>query len=180
MGFDALMAERRAPLPPLQLLGREVRGVVSWNMNDTCNYRCSYCTQRFMPERTYRLEDITAYLDAFARLPGCWEVKLSGGEPFQQPGLTEIVAGLVERGHLVSVQTNLSASQRKLDAFLEATRARIVFGMRQSCPSPTSRSFCISSGSSFRFRPIPAWPSCLIGRRSSSACRQLLVMSASR
>lgn len=125
MGFDALLAERRGPLPPLELLGRSVRGVVSWNMNDTCNYRCSYCTQRFMPERTYRLEEIEAYLAAFARLPGCWEVKLSGGEPFQQPGLTEIVSGLVARGHIVSVQTNLSASQRKLDAFLEATRGAL-------------------------------------------------------
>ncbi len=121
MSFDALLAQRRSPLPPLRLLGREVRGVVSWNINDTCNYRCSYCTQRFMPARTYRLEEIEAYLAAFGRLPGAWEVKLSGGEPFQQPGLDEIAAGLVERGHLVSVQTNLSASPRKLDAFLRAT-----------------------------------------------------------
>jgi MoaA/NifB/PqqE/SkfB family radical SAM enzyme len=125
MGFDALLAERKRPFPPLRLLGREVRGVVSWNMNDTCNYRCSYCSQRFMPERTYRLEDIEAYVRAFSQLPGAWEVKLSGGEPFQQPGLDEIVAGLVKQGHLISVQTNFSASERKLLAFLEASKGAL-------------------------------------------------------
>jgi MoaA/NifB/PqqE/SkfB family radical SAM enzyme len=120
-GFDAMMDARRGPMAPLAILGREVTGVVSWNMNDTCNYRCSYCTQRFMPERSYKLQDIRGTLDAFGALPGHWEVKLSGGEPFLQPGLEEIVAGLVDRGHLVSVQTNFSASRDRLLRFLEIT-----------------------------------------------------------
>lgn len=121
MGFDTYMASRRKPMAPLSILGREVTGVVSWNINDTCNYRCSYCTQRFMPQRTYRLEEIQAYLDAFGALPGAWEIKMSGGEPFQQPGLHEIAAGLVEQGHLISIQTNFSTSEAKLRRFLEAT-----------------------------------------------------------
>ena len=114
------MRDRARPLAPLRILGRDIHGVVSWNINDTCNYRCSYCTQRFMPERTYRLEEIEAWLRAFARLPGAWEIKLSGGEPFQQPGLDEIVAGLVAQGHIISVQTNFSASEPKLLRFLRA------------------------------------------------------------
>ncbi|MEO1273165.1 MAG: radical SAM protein, partial [Myxococcota bacterium] len=125
MGFDAWIGARRRPMKPLTLLGRPVQGVVSWNINDTCNYRCSYCTQRFMPNRTYRLEEIRSYLDAFARLPGDWEIKISGGEPFQQPGLDAIAAGLVERGHLVSIQTNFSASPAKLTRFLEATQGAL-------------------------------------------------------
>ena len=28
-----------------------LEGVVSWNMNTTCNYRCTYCTQRFVDDR---------------------------------------------------------------------------------------------------------------------------------
>jgi hypothetical protein len=28
-----------------------LEGVASWNMNTTCNYRCSYCTQRFVDDR---------------------------------------------------------------------------------------------------------------------------------
>lgn len=124
-GFDALIAARKRARPPLEIRGVPVAGVVSWNMNDTCNYRCSYCSQRFNPERTYRLEEIERYLAAFAALPGRWEVKLSGGEPFRQPGLVEIVSGLVEAGHFVSVQTNFSASDAKLAAFLEATRGAL-------------------------------------------------------
>ncbi len=113
------------PFEPLSIGGRRVDGVVSWNVNDTCNYRCSYCTQRFMPVRSYRLEEFEAYLSAFARLPGRWEIKLSGGEPFQQPELVKLVAGLIERGHLVSIQTNFSASDAKIEAFMEATRGSL-------------------------------------------------------
>ncbi len=120
MGFDDTLRARLKPMSPLMILGRELRGVISWNINDTCNYRCSYCTQRFMPQRTYRLEEIELWLAAFARLPGAWEIKISGGEPFQQPGLDEIVAGLVAQGHVISVQTNFSAPERKLLGFLRA------------------------------------------------------------
>ena len=58
-------------------------------------------------------------------MPGNWEFKLSGGEPFQQPDLDEIVAGLVEMGHVISVQTNFSADDDRLSSFLEATRGAL-------------------------------------------------------
>lgn len=123
MGLDAYRAAQRFS-PPL-VLGRELSGVVSWNINDTCNYRCSYCTQRLMPNRSYRLREIEAYLRAFTTLPGAWEIKLSGGEPFTQPGLEQIAAELVARGHVVSIQTNFSATPERLSAFLEATRGAL-------------------------------------------------------
>lgn len=119
------MPERRPSFAPLEILGRRIDGVVSWNVNDTCNYRCSYCTQRHKEDRSYRLAAIASYLEAFARLPGNWEIKLSGGEPFQQPHLEQIVAGLVARGHVVSVQTNFSASEERLVRFLEATKGAL-------------------------------------------------------
>ncbi len=120
-----VVARARPPEPVV--LGRTLHGVVSWNMNDTCNYRCTYCTQRFMPDRTAHLTDaeIEAHVAAFRALPGAWEIKLSGGEPFQQPGLREIVTELVRAGHVISVQTNFSASERRLNAFLEATRGAL-------------------------------------------------------
>lgn len=126
VAVDPMAALRRAtPPPPLTLLGRQIHGVISWNINDTCNYRCPYCTQRFMPWRGRHLgspAEVDRYLHAFAALPGgAWEVKLSGGEPFSQPGLEDIAAGLVRLGHVVSIQTNFSAPPRRLLAFLEAT-----------------------------------------------------------
>jgi MoaA/NifB/PqqE/SkfB family radical SAM enzyme len=125
------MSERIGPMPwpPRPIFRshgyvatpRPVEGVVTWNINTTCNYRCSYCTQRFLDDRQRWLRDGAAFLRGFAGLDGRWEVKISGGEPFLHPNLLEIVRGLRTLGHAVSVVTNFSASREKLQAFLEAT-----------------------------------------------------------
>jgi len=99
---------------------RPHEGVVTWNINTTCNYRCSYCTQRFLDDRKRWLRDGEAFLKAFARLEGRWEVKISGGEPFLHPNLCEIVAALRSLGHFVSIVTNFSADEEKLQSFLRA------------------------------------------------------------
>ena len=125
MSIDAWLESRNLPRPTWEVLGRPVNGVVSWNMNDTCNYRCTYCTQRHMPDRSGKLQDIEKTLAAFRNLPGHWEFKLSGGEPFQQPNLDEIVRGLVSMGHSISIQTNFSATNERLQAFLEASRGAL-------------------------------------------------------
>ena len=125
MGIDSWIQQRNKPLEPWKVLNTEIRGVVSWNMNDVCNYRCSYCTQRHMGDRTGKLQDIEQTLRAFDSLPGNWEFKLSGGEPFRQPGLVEIVRGLVSMGHIISIQTNFSAPEDQLRGFFEAARGSL-------------------------------------------------------
>lgn len=120
------------PLPPLPS-GRPVlpatptplEGVVSWNMNTTCNYRCSYCTQRFLDDRGRWARDVPRFIEAFLGLPGQWEVKLSGGEPFVHPGFLEVVAALAARGFRVGVVTNFSADEATLAAFLDAAGAQL-------------------------------------------------------
>lgn len=104
---------------------RPEEGVVSWNVNTTCNYRCTYCTQRFKDDRGRWASDTPRFLEAFARLPGRWEIKLSGGEPFVHPTLNEIVSGLASLGHRVSVVTNFAANRDKLAAFTDAARGRV-------------------------------------------------------
>lgn len=104
---------------------RPEEGVISWNINTACNYRCSYCTQRFKEDRGRWSRDTPRFLKSFARLPGRWEIKLSGGEPFVHPTLTEIVAGLASLGHRISVVTNFSASRARLSEFVEAARGRV-------------------------------------------------------
>jgi hypothetical protein len=111
---------RKRPAPP-----RPVEGVISWNINTACNYRCSYCTQRFKEDRGRWSRDTPHFLEAFARLEGRWEIKLSGGEPFVHPTLTEIVGGLADLGHRVSVVTNFSAKRAALSAFVAAARGRV-------------------------------------------------------
>lgn len=104
---------------------RPSEGVVSWNVGTACNYRCPYCTQRDKRDRTRLAEETERFLAAFARLPGRWEVKLSGGEPFLHPELESLVSGLASFGHRVSVVTNLSASRERLASFVEAARGRV-------------------------------------------------------
>ena len=100
-------------------------GVVSWNINTACNYRCTYCTQRFKEDRARWSKDTPRFLEAFARLPGPWEIKLSGGEPFVHPTLTEIVSGLQAQNRAISIVTNFSANPKRLAEFLEAAAANL-------------------------------------------------------
>jgi len=120
------------PLPPLPP-GRTIlppapepaRGVISWNMNTSCNYRCSYCTQRFLDDRGRWARDLPRFLAAFAALPGAWEIKLSGGEPFIHPEFLAAVRALAGLGWTLSVVTNFSASEQRLAAFLDAVGPRL-------------------------------------------------------
>ncbi|MCO4771901.1 MAG: radical SAM protein [Deltaproteobacteria bacterium] len=109
-------ASRPTPYP--------LEGVVSWNMNTTCNYRCSYCTQRFVDDRRQRAKDVDAFVAGLVGLPGDWEVKLSGGEPFRHPGFLDAVAAMVAGGLRVSVVTNFSDSLERLLRFAELTASR--------------------------------------------------------
>ena len=101
-----------------------LEGVVSWNMNTTCNYRCSYCTQRFVDDRGQWASDLPKFIAAFAALVGDWEVKLSGGEPFRHPDFLGAVRALAAARRRVSVVTNFSAPVGELREFCDATRAR--------------------------------------------------------
>jgi len=101
-----------------------LEGVVSWNMNTTCNYRCSYCTQRFVDDRGQWAKDLPRFIAAFVALAGDWEIKLSGGEPFRHPDLLGAVRALAAANRRVSVVTNLAAPLAELCEFADLTRAR--------------------------------------------------------
>ncbi len=101
-----------------------LEGVASWNMNTTCNYRCTYCTQRFVDDRGQWAKDLPRFIAAFAALSGDWEIKLSGGEPFRHPDFIETVEALTGVQRRVSVVTNFASPLDELLAFSAATRAR--------------------------------------------------------
>jgi organic radical activating enzyme len=94
---------------------------IEWQTNGVCNYDCSYCIQ----SRKYRQghptdAEIDAFLKFFAELPGLWEIKMSGGEPFAFKGFLErIIPGLARLPHRVSVLTNLSAPAGALRRFVD-------------------------------------------------------------
>ncbi|MHC4390065.1 MAG: radical SAM protein [Planctomycetota bacterium] len=107
---------------------RKRQRTVEWQVCGHCNYDCSYCIQ----SKRYRVghpsdAEVERFLDFFEALPGPWEVKMTGGEPFSFKAFMErIIPGLIERTpHTVSVLTNLSASSPLLDRFCELTHGRL-------------------------------------------------------
>lgn len=100
---------------------------VEWQVCGLCNYDCSYCIQ----SKRYRVgypsrEEVDAALRFLSGLPGSWEVKMTGGEPFaSRLFLDHIVPSLAADGHIVSTLTNLSAPARQLRRFAELTYGRL-------------------------------------------------------
>lgn len=98
-----------------------LRSTVSWNIVGGCNYRCTYCVQKHAPGLGTPSDlELDAALATLEALPGRWEFKISGGEPFLLKRLPEVARRLAARGHLVSVLTNLSAPTRVLFDFIDA------------------------------------------------------------
>lgn len=101
---------------------------VEWQANGVCNYDCSYCiqspaTRTGSPSR----RDVEGFL-AFFRddLPGKWEIKISGGEPFANKlFLDEIAPGLASTSHDVSLLTNFSAPPTALWRFVGLLRPQL-------------------------------------------------------
>jgi pyruvate-formate lyase-activating enzyme len=104
------------------------RKTVEWQVCGVCNYDCSYCIQSPRHRAGHpSAGDVERFLGFFAALPGRWEIKMTGGEPFAFKGFMErIVPGLVgETPHTVSVLTNLSAPWPVLERFAALTRGRL-------------------------------------------------------
>lgn len=101
---------------------------VEWQVAGHCNYDCSYCIQK-PSSRVGRPDEsaVAGFLDFFERLPGRWEIKMTGGEPFAfKDFLNAIIPGLIARTpHTVSVLTNLSAPLASLLRFAATTRGRL-------------------------------------------------------
>lgn len=100
---------------------------VEWQVCGQCNYDCSYCIQ----SKKYRVgypssAELDAALSFLHALPGAWEIKMTGGEPFaSRLFLDHIVPSLAAGPHTISTLTNLSAPLRSLQRFAELTRGKL-------------------------------------------------------
>ena len=118
------MQRLRPATPPFS----DLEPTVEWQVNGLCNYDCTYCIQ----SRKHRVGTpeearVVRIIDGFAALPGTWEIKMSGGEPFAFHGLMKwVIPGLVERTtHHISILTNLSAPVSILERFCGLTGDRL-------------------------------------------------------
>lgn len=101
---------------------------VEWQVAGHCNYDCSYCIQSRktrvgQPEE----DDLRNIVAAFSRLPGTWEIKISGGEPFAARLFLDLAIPLLasETPHRISVLTNFSAPLKSLERFALLTGDRL-------------------------------------------------------
>lgn len=101
--------------------------LVEWQVLGLCNYDCSYCIQarkhRVGVPTEARIDQALAFL---ADLPGVWEVKTTGGEPFAFRGFLErVVPGVMATRHDLSTLTNLSPPVPTLQRFAALTHGRL-------------------------------------------------------
>ncbi|HNC43769.1 MAG TPA: radical SAM protein, partial [Acidobacteriota bacterium] len=80
---------------------------IEWQTNGLCNYDCTYCIQSRKFRQGHPTDDeLDRFLSFFETLPGVWEIKMSGGEPFAFKGfMTRVIPGLAGLRHRVSVLT---------------------------------------------------------------------------
>ncbi|MDX9723654.1 MAG: radical SAM protein, partial [Myxococcota bacterium] len=105
-----------------------VQPTVEWQLCGACNYDCSYCIQSKRSRRgAPSLALLQRILSGLCALPGSWELKVSGGEPFANPHFVELVVPtLVEQSsHCLSVLSNFSAPLSSLQRFSEQSGERL-------------------------------------------------------
>ena len=135
-----------------------MRPVVNWNIVGGCNYRCSYCVQKHA-EGVGGPDDaaLERGLATLSALPGTWEFKISGGEPFLLKRLPEVAASLVGAGHRVSLLTNLSVPLAVIERFIDAAGAGLrTFSCSLHLEETTVDAF-LEKAAAVRDR-LAAWP----------------------
>jgi MoaA/NifB/PqqE/SkfB family radical SAM enzyme len=103
---------------------KEPRPSLEWQITSKCNYRCPYCCQARGDDNTAfgkhcSDKSVDSVLKLIAELPGCWLVKLIGGEPLIHPRFFEMCERITVCGHELCTTTNfslpLSEFQRLID-----------------------------------------------------------------
>lgn len=128
----ALPILEQTPSPPV-LEGRPAAPpwphapTVEWQVCGHCNYDCSYCIQSKKHRQGFPDEKTLAGVLSFlSGLPGTWEVKTTGGEPFAYKGfLDTVVPHLAKTRHRISTLTNLSSGEAALSRFAALTFGRL-------------------------------------------------------
>lgn len=101
---------------------------VEWQICGVCNYHCNYCIQSPVRRQGQPSKaEIAAMIDFLALLPDCWEIKMTGGEPFASRHFLDfLLPELLRRTpHRLSLLTNLSAADEDIDQFARLSRGRL-------------------------------------------------------
>jgi len=97
-----------------------------------CNLQCGWCDTVYArdPESGHEM----SYKDILAKVKknGVRHVCITGGEPLIHKEVHDLVERLVDKGYLVSIETNGSIS---IGEYIELDPAKVVISMDMKCPS---------------------------------------------
>ncbi len=116
---------------------------VSWDINSSCDYHCSYCSLHgkspgpAAPETLYLSpEEWGACWDRFHASYGPARIHIAGGEPFLYPGFTELLRRLSVK-HELYVITNFSKDLSGLAGLVSPDSVRLVLSLHpEHVPAP--------------------------------------------
>lgn len=80
--------------------------MITWHINDICNFRCDYCYE-WLKNKTPPPINLPKLSESLRALGKDWIFLLSGGEPFLEPNFIEICQEIT-KNHLLAINTNLS------------------------------------------------------------------------
>ena len=105
----SLLQRLWAPKPPFE----DLQPTVEWQVNGLCNYDCTYCIQSPKTRVGAPTQAVVeSIVSALSRLPGRWEIKMSGGEPFAYAGLMRWVIPALCQQTRHRISGHCSDSQR--------------------------------------------------------------------
>ena len=103
---------------------------MEWEITTACNYQCSYCCQKSYVSKHGQHgsdETVQAVFALLKTLPGSWQIKLIGGEPFLHPRFFEMCDTITRLNHRVCTTTNFSLPFEKYAAFVEIAGERLAY-----------------------------------------------------
>lgn len=112
---------------------KHIRKHISWDIHFACGYSCAYCFLREIPAARPETPPVSPaqWLEAWASFGERWGaalIDISGGEPFDYPGFTDILAALSGR-HEVRVITNFGWNPAELPSEVDPARTSFVLSM---------------------------------------------------
>lgn len=98
--------------------------IVALEILEGCNLFCDFCVRNAMHSLTNKikienLEKLIMMLDEFPEKP---EIAITGGEPFLQQNLYEILNKVIEYGFRFSITTNATIINKDVISLLKSTK----------------------------------------------------------
>lgn len=88
--------------------------IVTWILNDICNYSCRYCPPTLHNGKNYRYtwEEIKPFVNHLFKVYNNPMFSISGGEPTLSPFFPTLVQYIYAKGGYTGITTNLARSER--------------------------------------------------------------------